>query len=79
MEYFKIATEWPIVRRAILMAIVVGFVLVSINHGMCVYKGMFSLTCFWQCALTFLVPYSVSTISSVLAVKSSRAAAAGRN
>jgi len=50
------------------MSLIVGTVLVLINHGMCIYSGHFGFTCFWQSALTFLVPYAVSTISSVLAM-----------
>ncbi|MEM9943076.1 MAG: nitrate/nitrite transporter NrtS [Planctomycetota bacterium] len=63
-----LAFHWSVVRRALIMAVVVGLVLVTINHGMCIYKGHFGWICGIQSALTVLVPYTVSTISSVLAI-----------
>jgi len=67
----QLALDRTVVFRALIMSLVVGSVLVTINHGMCIYYGHFDFTCFWQSALTFLVPYSVSTVSSVLAVQKS--------
>lgn len=61
---------WPVVRRAIVLALIVGTLLILINHGTCILKSHFSFTCAWQSALTFLVPYGVSTVSSVLAMAS---------
>jgi len=61
-----------VVFRALYMAIIVGTILVAINHGVCIFSGHFGFTCFWQSALTYLVPYSVSTISSVLAMETKR-------
>ena len=65
---FRQAFQWDVVRRALIMAAIVGTVLVNINHGMCIYSGKFGITCAWQSALTYMVPYTVSTISSVLAM-----------
>lgn len=67
-EMIAIACQWPVVCRALIMAAIVGTILVSINHGMCICSGKFGLLCFVQSALTFFVPYAVSTISSVLAL-----------
>ena len=64
----QLAFSWPVVRLALIMAVVVGSVLVTINHGACVLSGHFNFTCAWQSALTMLVPYTVSTVSSVLAL-----------
>ena len=57
-----------VVMRATFMAAIVGTILVLINHGMCLYHGKFGLMCFCQTVLTFMVPYAVSTVSSVLAM-----------
>ena len=65
--FFEIATRGPIVRRALVMALVVGPVLISINHGRCVMAGKFDAFCFLSSLLTLFVPYVVSTVSSVLA------------
>ena len=69
---FDIATQWPVVRRSLIMAVIVGSILVTINHGMCITKAMFNMTCLFQSVLTFFVPYAVSTVSSVLAIMDRR-------
>ena len=66
------ALQWPVVRRALIMSAVVGSILVMINHCSCICSGKFGITCCWQSALTFLVPYGVSTVSSVLAMRDPR-------
>lgn len=65
---FKLALEASVVRRALVMAAIVGTILVFINHGMCIVNGKFGGMCLFQSALTFFVPYAVSTISSVMAM-----------
>ena len=60
--------DTSVVTRALIMAAIVGTVLVGINHGPCIIEGHFNLTCFWQSALTYTIPYTVSTISSILAM-----------
>jgi hypothetical protein len=64
----KNAFQWPVVRRALILAVIVGSLLIGINHGSCLVSGHFSSSCLVQSALTFLVPYFVSTVSSVLAM-----------
>ena len=59
-----------VVKRATIMAVVVGTILVAINHGSCVCMGMFDMMCLTQSLLTYLVPYTVSTLSSVMAISS---------
>ena len=64
--------EVPVVVRALIMSAIVGIVLVTINHGDCICAGKFGMKCWIQSGLTFLVPYTVSTISSVLAISCNR-------
>lgn len=64
---FETAFMWPVVRRSLILSVIVGTVLVMINHGSCILSGHFGTTCAVQSGLTFLVPYCVSTVSSVLA------------
>ena len=66
---FRLAFEASVVRRALIMAAIVGTILVAINHGTCIMCGKFGTRCLIQSSLTFFVPYAVSTISSVQAVK----------
>ena len=52
-------------RRAIIIAVVVGAVLNVINHGDVIICNEVSVGCLLKIGLTFLVPYAVSTISGV--------------
>lgn len=61
-----VAFRGCVVRRAMILAAIVGTVLVGINHGPCIVSGHFNHSCAIQSGLTFLVPYCVSTVSSVL-------------
>jgi hypothetical protein len=58
------------VRRALASALVVGPILAAINHGDALVHGEISGGRLFKIALTFLVPYTVSTFSSVQAMKS---------
>ena len=58
----------PVVRRAVIIAVVVGFILILINHSDRLRSGTFDATLLWQSLLTIFVPYAVSTVSSVLAI-----------
>ena len=53
------------VRRARQTALIVGTVLLVINHGPAILAGELTGGRVLQILLTFLVPYTVSTISSV--------------
>lgn len=67
-----LALSPPVVRRALKIAVVVGAVLILINHGDALLRGDFSAGRLFRMALTVLVPYLVSTISSVEALRSSK-------
>ncbi|MEM8653831.1 MAG: nitrate/nitrite transporter NrtS [Pseudomonadota bacterium] len=66
---FEIATDHTVVKRAAKIAFVVGIIIAMINHGDRITSGQMDITAWLKCALTFLVPYSVSTYSSVMAVR----------
>ena len=66
---FETAFSGPVVRRALMFGVVVGSVLVSINHCACCLNGHVRSRCLVQVALTMCVPYTVSTFSSVLAIR----------
>ena len=57
------------VARALRVAIVVGIVLGLLNHGDAILAGTVNAGQFAKICLTFLVPFSVSTYSSVLAIR----------
>ncbi|MBL9032507.1 MAG: nitrate/nitrite transporter NrtS [Phycisphaerae bacterium] len=68
--WFDVATRRSVVRRALTYAVVVGAVLITINHGSAILAGDVDLARALRMALTALVPYVVSTLSSVGAIRS---------
>lgn len=69
MSFWKIAASPAVVTRAFRLALVVGAVLAVINHGDKIVVGDISLEMLCKIFVTFCVPYSVSTYSSVLAIR----------
>ena len=66
------ARQPEVVRTALRFALIVGPVLVFINHGDAIIAGSMDATAWLKSALTMLVPYAVSTLSSVSAYHSCR-------
>lgn len=56
-------------RRAAVMALIVGNVIGLVNHGDKVLMGTMLQVDWIKAGLSFLIPYTVSTISSVLAIR----------
>lgn len=72
-EWLHIASRRPIVMRGLKYGIVVGSILIIINHGNAIAAGTVDSTRVIQMILTLLVPYCVSTASSVGAIIDHRA------
>jgi class 3 adenylate cyclase len=72
-----IAREHSVVRRAVLTSIVVGTVLLVINHFAALRALDVGGSFWWQAVLTYAVPYVVSTVASVGAIRHGRAEAEG--
>jgi hypothetical protein len=68
-EWFHLAFAWPVVRRSLICAVIVGALLITINHGDAILHGNVTAGRLVQMALTLLVPYCVSTYSSVAAMR----------
>ena len=68
-KFLQIAADCSVMRRAFRIALVVGCVLALINHGDRLLTLSFDGMSIAKIALTFLVPYCVSTYSSVQAVR----------
>jgi len=60
-----LALSGPVIRRALKYAVVVGAILISINHGEAILHGRVGIERLFQMGLTIVVPYMVSTLSSV--------------
>lgn len=58
-----------ILLRATKVALVVGCILVAINHGDALLAGNLSSALVVKAALTFFVPFSVSVYSSAAAIR----------
>jgi hypothetical protein len=63
------ATRKSVARRALCFAVVVGAILITINHGDAILAGTIDSGRIGKMCLTVLVPYCVSTLSSVGALR----------
>jgi len=78
-EWLQIAEEPAVVRRSLKYAIVVGAILITINHGNALVSGGLTKLRLLQMGLTLIVPYLVSTASSVGAIREARAVSSCRD
>ena len=69
-EWFSLAFSGSVVRRALLYAVVVGAILITINQGDALLRSEIDAPRLFKMGLTVLVPYTVSTLSSVSAIRS---------
>ncbi len=72
-SWLATAFEPSVRRRALRVALVIGTVLVLINQSDAFLRGERTATMALKAALTYLVPYCVSTHASVAALRESRA------
>ncbi len=68
-DWLRVAFQPSVLRRGLLYAVVVGSVLVGINHGDAILRGDVDGGRLLRIALTVVVPYLVSTFSSVGAIR----------
>ncbi|MFT5395978.1 MAG: hypothetical protein ACI85N_001166 [Gammaproteobacteria bacterium] len=69
VEFIEIALLKEVVFMALKMSLIVGSILAIINHGDAIFEGILTRANVSQIILTYLVPYSVSTYSSVKAIQ----------
>lgn len=70
--WLGLAMSGPVVRRALKYAVVVGVVLISINHADALLRGEMDAGRLLKMGLTVLVPCVVSSLSSVEAMRAGR-------
>lgn len=68
-EWCRLACGRDVVMRGLLYAAVVGPVLITINHGAAIWRGEVGPSRIVEIVLTLLVPFFVSVLSSVGAVR----------
>lgn len=74
-QWLQIARERPVVRRVSISAVIVGALLITINHGDALLAGDLSFGRLLKIGLTILVTYVVSTVSSVAVLRELRTGA----
>lgn len=70
--WLQIAKEPAVVQRSLKYAVMVGAILITINHGSALLHGGLTGGRLLQMGLTVMVPYLVSTASSVGAIQEAR-------
>ena len=68
-EWMWLACAPSVVRRAAAYAAIVGSILAIINHGDALLSRSATAANYWKMGITYLVPYLVSTLSSVGAMR----------
>ncbi|MGJ8527590.1 hypothetical protein [Maritalea sp.] len=68
-EFITISMRPIVVRRAIIIALIVGTIIAIINYYDKMMGASLSAGDVMKIGATFLVPYAVSTMSSVMAIK----------
>lgn len=68
MEWCRLVCRGSVVRRGLKFAVVVGAILIAINHGDAIVSGKLTRANYLKMALTVVVPYVVSVLSSVNAM-----------
>ena len=68
-QTLALALKPSVVKRALKYAVVVGLVLIAINHSDAILRGELTPMRLFRMGLTVLVPYVVSTLSSVGAMR----------
>ena len=68
-EWLRLAFQRNVATRALKCAVIVGCILIAINHSDAILRGDLSTARILRMALTVLVPYVVSTVSSVGAMR----------
>ncbi len=71
-SWVSVAFEPRVVRRALGYGLVVGSILIAINHGDALLRGELGSDRVLKMGLTIVVPYLVSTFSSVGAIRDLR-------
>ena len=59
-------SQWRLLRRSLLTALVVGTILTAINQGTFIVAGTFPANLAWKVPLTYLVPFLVATWGALI-------------
>jgi hypothetical protein len=73
--FWSLASRRDVIVRALKTALLVGVILISVNHGDALLRGDVDLIRLLKMLVTFVVPYCVSTFASVSTLKNVEAIA----
>lgn len=68
-EWLSLCLSRSVIKRALLSALIVGVILIAINHGDAILRGQIEQERSLKILLTLCVPYFVSTFSSVSTIR----------
>ncbi len=72
-DWLQLCLSRPVMGRAVSVALIVGGILLAINHGDAILRGQIDQDRAVKMILTVCVPYLVSTYSSVSTILQMRA------
>ena len=75
-SWLRLASQKSVVLRSLRYAVVVGAILTAINQGDALARGDITMERILRIALTIMVPYVVTTLASVDALRESARARA---
>ena len=70
LSWWQVATRNQVIARSLKVSVIVGTILIGINHGDALVGGEAATDLAWKVPLTYLVPYAVSTYAAVDAILS---------
>jgi len=65
LTWCALACRGSVIRRGLKFSVVVGAILIAINHGDAIVAGQLTAVSYGKMALTVVVPFIVSVLSSV--------------
>lgn len=68
-EWFRLCCEGHVIRRGLKYSLVVGTILIAINYGDVILDGELRASHYLKMLLTVTVPFVVSVLSSVGAIR----------
>ncbi len=61
--------HWPMLRRSLIVAAVVGTILTLLNQGDSLLTGQWNNALYWKIPLTYCVPFLVATYGALTAAR----------
>ncbi len=63
--FLHAVTHWPMLRRSLMAATIIGTWLMALNHGDVLFVGEWAAPLAWKIPLTYLTPFFVATFGAM--------------